>query len=310
MKNLSLFALILNLVVIVWGAMVRATHSGAGCGDDWPLCEGQLIPVFDKGAVWVEYTHRLSSGLAFLVVVALLICSWRYRSKFKMLFYASLASFVFILFEALIGAAIVLFGLVEDNSSVDRAILISFHLVNTLFLIGSLTWVMCWSRNLPNTWRFRGDRWKQERGALLKVSALFFAVAATGALSALGDTLYPSESLIAGLKSDFSSSSPLLIRLRVFHPLLVVVLLISVIQFYFKKKEESAEGNRAIRMFKVFVLMLLGQMGVGVLNILTGVSLFGQMVHLLLANLSWMSFCAASLFLVFQKEKAALGLKL
>src|SRR6266542_622176 len=60
-----------NLFVILWGALVRATGSGAGCGAHWPLCNGEVVPSSRTTATLIEYTHRASSGLALLLVAGL-----------------------------------------------------------------------------------------------------------------------------------------------------------------------------------------------------------------------------------------------
>ena len=60
-----------NVVVILWGAWVRASGSGAGCGSHWPLCNGEVLPTDPKVETLIEFTHRLSSGVALVLVVVL-----------------------------------------------------------------------------------------------------------------------------------------------------------------------------------------------------------------------------------------------
>jgi len=60
-----------NILVILWGAVVRATGSGAGCGDHWPLCQGVVIPHGEQIATIIEFSHRATSGIDALLVVAL-----------------------------------------------------------------------------------------------------------------------------------------------------------------------------------------------------------------------------------------------
>ena len=59
-----------NVVVILWGAIVRATGSGAGCGSHWPLCNGVVLPNAEKASTLIEFAHRATSGIALLLVVA------------------------------------------------------------------------------------------------------------------------------------------------------------------------------------------------------------------------------------------------
>ena len=70
-KNISnlLFAFWLyTIIVILWGAWVRISHSGNGCGDHWPLCGGEFIPTEATAKTWIEYSHRMMSGLYGLIV--------------------------------------------------------------------------------------------------------------------------------------------------------------------------------------------------------------------------------------------------
>ncbi|HEX9001707.1 MAG TPA: COX15/CtaA family protein, partial [Blastocatellia bacterium] len=67
-----------NLMVIVWGAYVRASKSGDGCGSHWPLCNGEVIPLAPTVKTLVEFSHRLSSGLALLLTVVLVV--WAFRA--------------------------------------------------------------------------------------------------------------------------------------------------------------------------------------------------------------------------------------
>jgi protoheme IX farnesyltransferase len=73
--------LVWNVLVALWGAYVRATGSGAGCGAHWPTCNGEIIPRAPQVETLIEFTHRATSGLAFLAVLALLILALRTLPK-------------------------------------------------------------------------------------------------------------------------------------------------------------------------------------------------------------------------------------
>ena len=128
------FVLVFNLLVIMWGAYVRATSSGAGCGSHWPLCNGIILPRSEQIETMIEFVHRLSSGTAFLLVVGMLIWAWRIYPPGNVVRKAAVFSMVFMITEALVGAGLVLFDLVADNVSTARAFTISVHLVNTFIL--------------------------------------------------------------------------------------------------------------------------------------------------------------------------------
>src|SRR5580692_7786824 len=73
-RGLAWTALGWNVLVILWGAVVRATQSGAGCGNNWPLCNGEVIPVSPRVDTMIEFTHRLMTSGSAVLVVALLVC--------------------------------------------------------------------------------------------------------------------------------------------------------------------------------------------------------------------------------------------
>ena len=131
--------LLYNLAVIVWGAYVRASGSGAGCGSHWPLCNGEIIPRTPTLQTLVEYSHRLTSGLALLLVVGLVVWAFRaYERAHPVRRWAALSG-LFILTEALVGAGLVLFEYVAENKSVARAYWMAGHLINTYLMLAAFT---------------------------------------------------------------------------------------------------------------------------------------------------------------------------
>src|SRR5260370_34132353 len=70
-----------NITVIVWGAYVRATGSGAGCGSHWPLCNSDFLPTTPQTQTVIEFTHRVTSGVSLGLVALLLIWCWRRTTK-------------------------------------------------------------------------------------------------------------------------------------------------------------------------------------------------------------------------------------
>ncbi|MBO0863129.1 MAG: COX15/CtaA family protein, partial [Chloracidobacterium sp.] len=213
------FTLAFNLLVIVWGAYVRASRSGAGCGSHWPLCNGQVIPGSPAIKTIVEFSHRLSSGLALLLVAGALI--WAYRAfapKHRLRRYATAAMF-FMLMEAAVGAGLVLFEMVAENKSIARALWISAHLINTFLLVGTMT-IMAWTATTGARLSVRGQGSINRVFAASIVGTLILGV--SGAVSALGATLFPVTSLAEGYKKDFSSTAHIFERLRIYHPLIAI----------------------------------------------------------------------------------------
>jgi len=277
-SKLSLATLIYNLAVIVWGAYVRASGSGAGCGSHWPLCNGDVLPQAPRLQTLIEFSHRASSGVSLILIVILGVLAFSAFPRGNRVRKAAGASVIFIFLEALIGAGLVLYQLVEHDQSRARAVSISLHLVNTLFLLGALTLTYLWSQN-PNLAR-------PERKITLLLKQSVFAISAcfilgvTGAITALGDTLFPSASLSEGIKRDFVSGSHFLVQLRVLHPLFAIGLATYLIYFAMKFSGDS-------RTARIFSGIVATQLLLGFFNLILMAPVALQLGHLLTANLLW-----------------------
>lgn len=279
-----------NLAVIVWGAYVRASGSGAGCGSHWPLCNGQVIPRTGLTETLVEFSHRLSSGVALLLAIAMLVWARRaYPRGHHVRLGAGLAMF-FMITEALVGAGLVLFGLTAKDDSVARAASLGVHLVNTFLLIGAIVLTAWWASGQPAL-RLRGQ------GALLTlfVAALLgtIAVGVTGAITALGDTLFPAQSLAEGLQQDFSPTAHFLIQLRVIHPILAVLAgAFAIVVGWLAAAWRPSPAAR--RFARVLLGLFLTQLAVGVVNVALLAPIAIQLIHLLLADLVWLTLVLAA----------------
>jgi heme A synthase len=278
-------ALIYNLGVILWGAYVRATGSGAGCGNHWPLCNGEIVPRSAQVETIIEFTHRVSSGLALLSVIGLLIWAFRVYPRRHRVRWGASFSMLFMITEALLGAGLVLFQLVADNTSIARALSMAAHLFNTFLLLASLTLTAWWSSG--------GKPLKPEEhkglGGLLAVGLLgVLVLGMSGAVTALGDTLFPVQSLVEGFRQDFSPTAHLLIRLRVLHPLLAVsAALYLILVALFCSTSRFNSGTRQLS--RVLILLLLVQLGAGVINVVRLAPVWIQLAHLLLSDSIWIT---------------------
>ncbi|MCH9651309.1 MAG: COX15/CtaA family protein [Deltaproteobacteria bacterium] len=271
-----------NLVVILWGAVVRATGSGAGCGNHWPLCDGEVVPTEPKVETLIELSHRLTSGLALLMVIALVVWVWRRFPAGHLARKGAMASLILIFVEALIGAGIVLLELVADNSSWARAGYMALHLGNTFLLLASLTLTARWtSLGEPGDRRWVRNRllWASFVGLLL--------TGMTGAISALGDTLFPAASLTEAIAQDVAAGSHFLIKLRVFHPLIAVVAALMVLTFCRRELESPLRSSRSTLLCQLLMALVLLQVACGVANIALLAPIWIQLIHLLLADGVW-----------------------
>jgi heme A synthase len=307
MRRLDRFAayawavLLFNFAVVAWGAFVRASGSGAGCGSHWPLCNGQVIPRDAHTAMRIEFTHRVTSGLALLAVFVLL--GWAFRrhaagvgarseggtvrralaGPWSWELRGAVVAMAFMLSEALVGAALVLLGLVAENDSVMRAVVLGIHLVNTFFLLAFLALTAWWASG-GRPVRVRGQ------GALgvllLGAVAGLVLLGVTGAITALGDTLFPAGTLREGFQQDFSPTAHFLLRLRVIHPALAVslgVYLLFVAGLVLRRRREPD----ARRFARLLTALFFAQLAAGTLNLLLRAPVWMQLVHLVLADTVW-----------------------
>src|SRR5688500_2735288 len=132
------FLVLYNMFVIVWGAVVRATGSGAGCGNHWPTCTGSILPSLEQLETVIEFVHRLTSGLDGILVIVLVVWAFRLQPVQAFVRRMAVMSLIFIIIEGGLGAALVRFELVAENSSWARAVMIGLHLLNTLILLAFL----------------------------------------------------------------------------------------------------------------------------------------------------------------------------
>jgi heme A synthase len=278
LARFSLLVLVYNVAVILWGAVVRATGSGAGCGSHWPLCNGEVMPRAPRLETVIELSHRLTSGLALVLVVALAVAAFRWRPKGDPARKAAVAGVLLMLSEAGVGAGLVLFRLVADNQSMARAMFMGTHLVNTFFLLGALT-LAAWFAAGGAPPRLRG--WLAW-GLALGVFGLLLA-GVSGAVAALGDTLWPSRSLSAALQQDLSPTAHLLIRLRLLHPAIAAAAGLWALFLSIQPAERTLWG----RWTAACVLL---QWIAGLANVALLAPVWMQVVHLLVADLLWIAF--------------------
>ena len=274
-----------NLAVILWGAYVRATGSGAGCGAHWPLCDGRIIPRSFGMATLIEYSHRITSGVALVAVVLLLVWVRRAFPAGHPARLGATMSLAVMLTEAAVGAGLVLFELVADNASMARALFMAVHLANTFVLVGWLTLTAWWVSGGEAIAPSRAPGRSAAAAALL---AAVLLVSVSGAVAALGDTLFPSRTLGEALAADLSTTSHLLIRLRLLHPALAIATSIALVTAAPWLGRVGADV-RASRLAAAVTTLAVVQVVAGVVNVLLLAPVWMQLLHLLLADLLWIA---------------------
>ena len=264
------------VLVILWGAVVRATGSGAGCGANWPLCNGVVFPLqHPRLATVIEFTHRATTGVCSIFYLIALVWIFLARPKGDRARKAAVWSGLLIVTEALLGRALVLHGWVDRNVSDMRAIMQCIHFTNTLLLLAAFTLMWWWLR--PQNESAASDPGTRSLAAASMLVTL--VVGATGSVAALADTLFPAASLREGLLADFLPTAPLLVHMRWMHPASSAIAILCA-------------GWLAIRLRAVasrWLLILIGtQIVLGVVDVLFLAPTWMQVLHLLTADLYWM----------------------
>ena len=302
LQRFSAGMVIYSLVVILWGAFVRISNSGDGCGKSWPLCHDSFIPPTNSLPTWIEFGHRLTSGIYGILILFLIIAAFSSYPKKHIVRKLALLSGVLTISEALLGARLVLAGLVGSNDSIERAVTMSVHLINSLFLVASLILLYDWTKE--KLYPIKLIKYKRK---LFSISSLviFLIIGSSGTIAALSTTLFPAESLLSGILADFSKSSHFLVRVRIAHPLSATFLGVVLLSFayiaYVKVNDDCMK-------FRTTVLMGLipSGIGLGYATLFLLSPLFLKLLHLSWAYFIWTGvvLCISrSIQLAFQIER-------
>ncbi|ADV82164.1 COX15/CtaA family protein [Terriglobus saanensis] len=267
-----------NVLVASWGAIVRSTGSGAGCGNHWPLCNGDVIPVSPNIHTMIEFAHRMMTGVAAFAMVALVVLVLRNLPKPHPARKAVVFAAILLVVEAILGALLVKLGYVTGNRSVARVVFLGVHFANTFLLLASLT-LAAWLVSGNPAPRLRAMHW------LTLASTLVVGV--SGSLAALGDTLFPATSLRAAFAQDFAADAPMLLRLRSVHPLSVLVATAALIWLTTKARELSSP--RVKKLIGATLALLAFQIFLGIADLALLAPWWMQVLHLLGADLYWSS---------------------
>lgn len=278
--------LAITILTIVMGAVVRATHSGDGCGPRWPTCEGTLVlPGSGEAAQLIEFSHRAISGVALLAVVVFAVLVFRAFAGGHPARRAAVWSVSLMVVEALIGAIIVVYGWVADDRSLARQVSVPLHLVNTFLLTAALAhtaWLV--EGYAAPAWRFAS---RQTR-ILLGLSLILLLIAATGATTALADTVFAVEPTAGGSLPDLETETTLIVQLRILHPIVAIAGGMLIWLFTWRRLDEiEARGQSAAARILIFGIVV--QAFLGFSHIALGTPLITAMAHLLLAQVLWIA---------------------
>jgi len=293
--------LVYFIAVILWGTLVRATGSGAGCGNHWPLCNGTVMQHSARVDTIIEFTHRMTSGISFFAVVGLLAWTFAGTVRGHLARMAAVASVAFTLIEAVLGAFLVKLGLTAQSQSPLRPAYLALHLANTLLLLAALTLAA----------HFLSRRSGFLRGAVRTVApfgavatvVVVMIVGVTGSLAALGDTLFPASSLGMAFAQDFSATSGWLVRWRWTHPTVAVFASAFLLWLLVRAARHTTHGdNRRLVALILFLLAIVYTLGV--LDVVLLAPLWLQVSHLLAADTLWASLVVLTARLTVQPREA------
>lgn len=296
--------LIYTLLVILWGAWVRISHSGDGCGDHWPLCQGELFPNEGNYKTWIEYSHRAMSGVYGILVLWLWWIGLRVFPTKDSTRRAIHMVLGFTISEALLGAVLVKAGLVGQEDSPWRAFVMALHLLNSLVLVASVAWV--WDGAREQSWRVRekfGFGWTffRAKAALWGVGGVFILLCCTGAVAALATTLFPFSSLQESLQAEFAEGAHYLLRLRGIHPILGLILggglavLSHIAASGLDEQYLDLQGRLRQLSFALTAGVLVGMITLFLLS-----PVFLKLIHLLVTYWVWVALVLAARTLLFQ----------
>jgi heme A synthase len=274
-----------DVAVVAWGAYVRATGAGAGCGRHWPMCNGEVLPRSPRLETLVELSHRVSSGGALLLTVALFVWALRIYPPRHRVRRAAGAAVALMFAEALIGAGLVLFELVAHDASLRRALSMSLHLVNTFLLLASTALTAWWASGGG------APSWRGQRPIVIALGVTLVAmlvVGTTGAVTALGDTLFPAASLAAGVAQDFAPNAHPFVRLRAIHPAVAATTAVAIV--FVCGFVRALRPGRAVRtLSQVCAALAVAQVALGLLDVVTRAPVALQLAHLTLADAVWIA---------------------
>ncbi|MBL8044950.1 MAG: COX15/CtaA family protein [Anaerolineales bacterium] len=269
-----------NVLVILWGAVVSSTGSGAGCGDHWPLCDGEVIPRDPSLERMIEFSHRATSGVALLMVFGLAAWAFRLYTAGHRVRRGAVASVIVIIVESLLGAGLVLFRWTAMDTSAMRVVIQPIHMLNTLILLGTILLTAWWaSGGQPIAWRAAGERLRWFVLGGLSI----WLMSATGSIISLGDLL------AIRLGENYNALVEVLVRLRLGHPAISILAGLFLLWLVFLRTNMAPNAS-ARRWSWAVAGLVAAQWSMGLLNVLLLVPLWTQLAHLLLADFMWIAF--------------------
>lgn len=230
----------------------------------------------------IEFTHRFTSGLAGVLAILLVVWAFRAAPRGQGVRFAAMGALFFMVTEGLIGAALVKFELVAGDTSPVRAWVVGLHLLNTLLLTGAMTLTALAAGGRQLRWVPR-DR----LSGLACLGALsLLVVSMLGAVTALGDTLFPVPEGELAFTATYAQEH-FLLRWRAVHPVVATLASVLVVCTASRARTLRPELSRSA---KWVIWLTVTQVLFGFVNVALSAPGWMQIVHLALSNLLWVAF--------------------
>ncbi len=301
----ALGVLIYTIFAILFGAFVRVSFSGDGCGTSWPLCDGSVLPVGARVQTYIELTHRYTTTFLGLLAMGLCVHAWRVFPKGNPARKAAAWGLFFTVLAGILGMLLVRFSWVTTDKSAQRVVTMPFHLINTFGLIGAYTLAVYFARG--------GSRIQFRSGAVSNAlkwaGGAFIAIGMTGAISALGKTAYAQELSVANtlmerLNMHIGMNAAPILKGGVLHPLIATAA--GLVILFAVRLTMDRRPNPKVQVWGRWTIGLyVFQMAFGVMNLVLSAPAWMQIAHLTLALANWITFVMLVAYSLPAKRKEA-----
>lgn len=273
--RLALVTTLLTLGLIVFGAVVRVTDSGLGCGEHWPLCNGTIFPPLDNVTAWIEWLHRLFAALIGVLGIAMLVVAVRaYRNRNPRVLNITIVAAVLFAVQSALGAIVVLRSL--------PVLAVTLHLATAMLLLGALLLAAVVAAYRPG----KASNSNTVTMLAFTTAALAFVIILSGALvrgsgATLACTDWP---LCFGQVLPTEHGS--LAVIHMFHRFAVVALGISLLMlayYVFKERDDQRLKTLAI----AALIAYFAQAGIGAMFVISRAQAVWGAAHVGLAATTW-----------------------
>jgi cytochrome c oxidase assembly protein subunit 15 len=276
-RKLSILSTVATFLLVGVGGLVRATKSGLGCGTDWPHCSGKLLPSLETRATIIEFSHRLTAGVVVILLAALAILAWRNRHEAPRLVKPSIAAFILVMSQAVLGAIVVKLEL--------EAVSVVLHLGTALTILAVLIYVTAAASAREG--RLDEPQDPATSGAARAVAGSVFLLLLLGSYVSGREAgyVFPDWPLMNGrIIPEFQVEEQ---AIHFLHRGFAALVGVIVIAFVVRMTQRKAEFPLATRLAHIGAGLFAIEIMIGALNIWTRLNSIVVTLHLLVGALIW-----------------------